>query len=444
MDPPEHQITALQGVRRPGANAGNPRTKCFTFGESEFFVVTLFSWKPMGACSLIFVHGTGVRKPAYEKALQRITQKVASVRPDVGVVDCLWGDALGARLNAGGASIPEYDVTKALGGPTAAEELIVLWQMLFDDPLFEVRALANGAAESGIQGFGRLSPGEELRSSVQRLELTPNLRAALDGNELTRYFYPAVRQLTDEVAFRDAAAIVSDVGTARIAAARALVAVCLALRTAEIAETAPAVDVVARNEAVVQILDQLGGSTKSISGWITRQLAGLALKAGALNFAVRKRGALTDASFPASGDILVYQSAAGAAIRDFIRSRIEAIPGRVVVLAHSLGGIACVDLLILRPLPQVALLITVGSQAPYFYELNALHSLRYPEPLPRQFPPWLNFYDRRDLLSFIGNGVFPERVEDVLVDNGLSFPYSHSGYWANDAVWSAIVSRLPQ
>src|ERR1700691_5179824 len=115
----------------------------------------------MRAFDLIFVHGTGVRKPAYEKALDRIAREVRRRRPDITVSDCCWGETLGARLNAGGASIPEYDQTKALGGPSAADEDIVLWQMLSLDPLFELRA-APGAGNPAAQGFGRLSEGEEL------------------------------------------------------------------------------------------------------------------------------------------------------------------------------------------------------------------------------------------------------------------------------------------
>ena len=97
----------------------------------------------------------------------------------------------------------------------------------------------------------------------------------------------------------------------------------------------------------------------------------------------------------------------------------------------------------MEALPEVALLVTVGSQAPFLYEINALHSLRYGQPLPPHFPPWLNIYDLRDLLSYIGAGVFPNRTQDVLVDNRQPFPHSHSAYWTNDATWNALVPRLP-
>src|SRR5262249_26896258 len=111
----------------------------------------------------------------------------------------------------------------------------------------------------------------------------------------------------------------------------------------------------------------------------------------------------------------------------------------------SLGGIACVDLLIEEPMPEVELLVTVGSQAPFLYEIDALTNLRRDRPLPEKekFPPWLNLYDHRDLLAYIGEGVFPGRVKDVLVNNRVPFPYAHSAYWTNPQVWKAIFAELP-
>src|ERR1700733_8028298 len=48
---------------------------------------------------------------------------------------------------------------------------------------------------------------------------------------------------------------------------------------------------------------------------------------------------------PAIGDILHYQ-AMGKQIRDLIRKKIESIPGDIFILAHSLGGIACFELMV--------------------------------------------------------------------------------------------------
>jgi hypothetical protein len=88
--------------------------------------------------------------------------------------------------------------------------------------------------------------------------------------------------------------------------------------------------------------------------------------------------------------------------------------------------------------------VTVGSQAPFLYEIGALPSLEPADPLPDHFPQWLNIYDRRDILSYVGAGVLgADKVTDVQVDNNQPFPQSHSAYWSNDDVWNAIAQVLP-
>ena len=108
------------------------------------------------------------------------------------------------------------------------------------------------------------------------------------------------------------------------------------------------------------------------------------------------------------------------------------------LVAHSLGGIICVDLLVREEFPTVAGLVTVGSQSPFLYEIGALPALTYPDPLPDHFPRWVNIYDRRDMLSYVAAGVLGDRVADVEVDNGQPFPQSHSAYFSNSDVWAAI------
>jgi hypothetical protein len=161
------------------------------------------------------------------------------------------------------------------------------------------------------------------------------------------------------------------------------------------------------------------------------------------------RGKLTDAAVPGAGDILLYQ-AKGQPIRDFIRRRVECVKPPVVLLAHSLGGIACVDLLVREELPSVATLVTVGSQASFLYELNALESLAFGEPLPSTFVRrWVNIYDARDFLSFRAAKVFPvsgeggPEVVDYWVDNKLPFPNAHSGYWDNANTWDIVARETP-
>jgi hypothetical protein len=200
-----------------------------------------------------------------------------------------------------------------------------------------------------------------------------------------------------------------------------------------------------KRDALVNALREAwGGDDRSIArgiaSWIGGRVKRMALNIGT-NKVARKRGAISDAAYPATGDILLYQ-ARGGGIRDFVELAIRKAPKPLVLLAHSLGGIACVDLLAQKNLEGVTNLITVGSQAPLLYEVNALWSLPHGDPLPSSFPDWLNVYDKHDFLSYIGGALFPNRVTDVLVNNGQPFPQAHSAYWGNPEVWNAIARSL--
>ncbi|MFC9467535.1 hypothetical protein, partial [Streptomyces coelicoflavus] len=173
-----------------------------------------------------------------------------------------------------------------------------------------------------------------------------------------------------------------------------------------------------------------------------RSMALRAVSSAASRAVVRRRRALTEAAHPAAGDVLRYLSR-GEAVRAGLRSLLAGLEPPVAIVAHSLGGIIALDTLVLTPLPQVRLLVTAGSQAPFLYESGSLPSLEHPTPLPAHVPDWLNLYDPRDLLSYLGAGLFPDRVTDVAVDSRQPFPAAHSAYWTNPEVYRHIVDRLP-
>jgi hypothetical protein len=50
----------------------------------------------------------------------------------------------------------------------------------------------------------------------------------------------------------------------------------------------------------------------------------------------------------------------------------------------------------------------------------------------------MNVFDRRDLLAFLAEPVFGERVRDVEVDSRTPFPRSHSAYFANPAMYAVV------
>ncbi|MFP5268962.1 hypothetical protein [Coleofasciculus sp.] len=391
--------------------------------------------------TVLFVHGTGVRNPGYEETFKLIEKAVHLERPDVKVERCLWGDKLGTKLNAQGASIPLYDSTLALD-EEEEDYSIVLWQQLYNNPLYELQVLSlKPGDETAGNPFGE-KPGDELNSRVERLNPSTELQAKLDVAGIAEVFEPARDTVIQSEAYHQALQNASEeLGEYRDAIARAIVA--QAMLDCEQQEKHPPIltDAELRDEVVKLLSLALGEAELGIGDWVVKPLSQLAQPIGTF-YLKRRRGIITQSVSPTPCDILLYQGR-GDRIRDFIRAKIEQAEPPVVLLAHSLGGIACVDLLVQQALPPVELLITAGSQAPFFYEINALYSLEYGEPLPDYFPSWLNIYDLRDFLSYIGANVFPNKVQDVLVDSKQPFPRSHGAYWTNKAVWKAIIPRLP-
>ena len=392
--------------------------------------------------TVLFVHGTGVRNPGYEETFKLIEQKLHAERPDLKVERCLWGDSLGTKLNAQGASIPLYDATLALDEGEEEDYEIILWEQLYCDPFYELRVLSlKPVDESAGSPFGE-QPGDELHSRMESLSPSPELQAKLEEAGIAEVFDEAREAVIRSDPYKEALQKASEeLGEYCEAVARAIVA--QTMFECEQQDRFPPIltDAQLRDEVVKLLSLALGEAELGIGDWIVKPLFQLAQPIGTF-YVKRRRGAITSAFSPMPCDILLYQGR-GDRIRAFIREKIEQAEPPVVLLAHSLGGIACVDLLVKHPLSQVALLVTAGSQAPFLYEINALYSLEYGEPLPNHFPSWLNIYDLRDFLSYIGANVFPNKVQDVQVDSKQPFPRAHGAYWTNDATWKEIIQRLP-
>jgi hypothetical protein len=392
---------------------------------------------------VLFIHGTGVRELGWADSFAVVEQRLLGMAPGTRVRGCFWGGAQGAELKAGGASIPEYDETSKTD-PSPAEEDLALWAVLYTDPWYELRLLGDWPADDDEFAPGQVPPSALLAEQIEGLVPSAELHQLLSRHDLRAHFQAAHTALlaAQEVERAIAAATEATVNEHRKAVARALVAWTLvnAERAGE-----PPIDGAARDQIVAVLVGDLHGYGMGLAAWLTRPFKGVALNMITQRIA-RRRGALTDATAPAAGDIMRYQ-ARGSGIRNYIRQVVaDAVADdpapSVTLLAHSLGGIACVDALVETPIAGVDRLITVGSQAPFLYEIDALASLPYGAALPDHFPPWLNIYDRRDFLSYVGAVLFPGRVTDHRVDNEQPFPQAHSAYWRNDAVWQRIAEFL--
>jgi hypothetical protein len=383
--------------------------------------------------SLLFVHGTGVRTEGYLQLLENVRSGADRSLPGVEVRGCFWGEAYGARLQGDGVSIPHYAETGGGDEPSEEDRSVALWSVLYTDPLYELRLLRNHPG-GGRPVFGQDPPSVVLTRRIKTYEPSDELR--------TRF---AVLGLADELdaaltAIRASDELARAVETAPTdpvehtqAIARAIVALTL---VQAMERGAPALDGQTRDELLETMIDELAGYAMGVGDWLKRPLVGIARRVASRKL-VKDRGAITDGTSPAAGDILRFL-AHGGEVSDFIVQTVEAAPPPVTLVGHSLGGIMCVSLLARQPLPQVKRLVTVGSQSGFLYEIGALPGLPYGTQLPEHVPAWLNIYDRRDILSYLAAPVFGERAVDVAVDNGQPFPQSHSAYWTNPAVWREI------
>lgn len=401
--------------------------------------------------SLVFVHGTGGRQKAYAETLLQVERSLKAHHLDWKLVPCLWGDPLGAKLNAGGASIPAYSEAKGGQGLTPEEESIRFWKALYSDPFYEMRLLGLRPLQDEVLVPGSMPPAKQLEVRVEALPNSADLKETLNRLGVALVFEEACEIVTgsDSRPYeRLLETASSNLSEDYAAIARAIVSVSRILCKERELYPWLLVDDQLRDEAVDAIQQTLsaGEAPMGLTEWAADLFKGAALDFGT-NQIRRRRGAILDGAYPFAGDILVYQ-AKGQQIRQFIRDQVlnEKVESPVVLLAHSLGGIACVDLLIEEDLTQkVSALITVGSQAPFFYEIGALQTCAYGDSLPEHFPKrWLNIYDLRDFLSYVGDGegLFPGRIKDVAVDNNQPFPEAHGAYWANAETWQAIAEFL--
>jgi hypothetical protein len=385
----------------------------------------LYSLRSAGVATILFVHGTGVREAGYRETYKLIAPRIREL--GYAPAECLWGDDYGSQF--GGAALPSY-------ASEQERQNLAMWRMLLQDPFAELRLLEAAPNASGLASHGEVvwerlladTPGEITYGRLRALELDP--------------FWPFVfEQLTKQPQRRWEALVkraAQNDGQFELALSHCLVAQLI--RGAE-EQWMPPPESADRDSLVQSITTDLGGSPRGFVGDALKMAMGLFTPV-ATPILRWTRDAWSVGISPAIGDILMYQ-ARGENIRGYIKKQIEAQEGAVVVLAHSLGGIASVDLLLMTEVPQVRALVTVGSQSPYLYEINGLNGLEKGKQWPETFPKkWLNIYDANDFLSYPGEGILPNRVKDFCSRSHQPFPESHSAYWRSANVWKEIAKFL--
>lgn len=291
---------------------------------------------------------------------------------------------------------------------------------------------------------------------MEDFDLSADSKAILEDNGLRIFFDASLEELLTQPEgntltprWKPVIEAASDSQSVRTAVAHCLIAQIINKASSFFL---PPIDPDDRDLLRDHIVDTLGGRDKGFGSSFANLLMGSTLLLS--NPAIRAdRPSISSVVGPPTGDLLLYQ-ARGQGIRDHIESCILAASksGPVVIVAHSLGGIAALDLLIQKDLwkQHVKALVTAGSQGSYFYEIGALWSLDKTEgsALPAHFPKkrWLNIINRWDFLSYPTEGVFPTHAEDYEVTGLAPFPLSHWAYWRKKEMWRQIqrfVDRIP-
>lgn len=423
----------------------------------------------------VFVHGTGVREPAFSELLRAVRQASHThLGESLTIEPCYWGESYGSKLFLDGISIPAIDTVRASeeAAYTEPEYYLALWAVLYDDAFAELDILAL-RQPSEEPPPGRPPPGSQLNQLFVNLtkrfrcldESAAEIDVLLEKSSLISYFDTAVHDIISYPSYIQVINCATNpLADYRLALARAVVARSIQIYREEhrVSDGYLPLNTSDRDRIVELLVDELGGKEAGVVDWVKVKAGRLVTGVGT-RWVNRRRTHLSDQFARVGADIMRYQTRP-LDVRDFLRetvlsvSRVDNEHGRsgdVVLIAHSLGGVIAADTLIEKPLREVTHLVTVGSQVSLLYELDALSSLplrrdhagsplQPPCELPDYFPAnWLNIYDPKDFLSYKGDKIFGEkRIRDLEVDNGQPFPEAHSSYWSNEKVWAGIKQFL--
>ena len=392
--------------------------------------------------SLIFVHGTAVRRShdgsehPYDATCRAITRELSLQEINWALVKCQWGDDLGARLLGRGVSFPSE--RGRIGISPQPDDPADFWAMLLDDPTLELRVLA-ALTNQGTQSTPVSSHPNwlDLQNRLKTgIDPTEKLEVILTRFELEKLFPAAVKQVQSHAATTSALKH----SQAPRAIARAIVARTIrrALRHGVPAPSLSDIEVLSAETQRSLHCPEL----MEAGDWTKHTLLGLGAP-----LEERRRAALSQTASPIAGDIILYQ-VHGDLIRQRVADVVANAPEPIAILGHSLGGVAAAETLCEDPATRrrVRKFVTAGSQPGFFYEINALRTLPFGTSLPEDFPDWINFWDSRDLLSFVVEPVFigGRQRTDVQVESGLPFPASHSGYWRLPRTWETLKAFLAE
>ncbi|WP_030167929.1 MULTISPECIES: hypothetical protein [Actinomycetes] len=394
--------------------------------------------------TIVFVHGTGVRGTGYSRVLESFQKNISVRAANVEVVPCEWGRHLGTSFAFGGASIPGRDDHRLAQRRVDTEpdaDTAARFAVLTAYPLHDLQFLA--LLTMNRTGSPLMPPGvpafpEEITAKLLALPGTGTLVRELNDRVLLPHFMVALTQIRDAPAAQEAIQHATESeDKARVATALAEGIIAATLRQAGRAE---GIGVPLHGDSFAHLAglieDRLGYAQLGAGDRIAELATQVVIRAGSWAFD-RWRQPISDGAQPMLGDVVWYLTR-GAQLRSVIGRIAAQVDDDVILVGHSLGGIACLDLMLMTSIPSVRTLVTVGSQGPLLYELDSLPGLQVGAEIPTTLPRWVNYYDRRDALSYLAANVFSGRAEDVQLDNGRHMPDSHSAYFDNQAFYDSL------
>lgn len=178
------------------------------------------------------------------------------------------------------------------------------------------------------------------------------------------------------------------------------------------------------------------------------------------------RAALAQPISRTFGDIVAYHQRRGEIHQRLFETLDAEAPGMgtpqrpITVVAHSLGGLACLDAALGSDVLQqgqrrqlhIRRLVTMGSQPAFFHVLAPREGLPRYEPgqpvtLPKTIGRWVNLWHPMDPLAFVVAPVFrladtseplDRRIDTPLSEIAENKGWMHSAYWRSAALMEAL------
>ena len=224
--------------------------------------------------NFVFVHGTGVRQPAYDATLKKIDQHLKDKNQAYQVHECYWGEENGSKLNEGGKSIPTFDTNRSIDGSLSEEDYKVgLWNLLYQDPLFELEILSLRESESPYIPRQETA-GKVLEQTLENFNPSQTLLDQLAEAGINEdVFMQAKENILGDNTYQNAIYQAHPpLGDYRFAIAKALVAQSTIFVSTQDGAQALCFTGKRCDQIVDQIVSEIGGSDRGPVDWVKKLL----------------------------------------------------------------------------------------------------------------------------------------------------------------------------